>query len=97
MQKLFAQLGIINWKTTLTGITALITAVGVIWNALRTKDFGTVFTQAQTVIPIILLILAGINGLVSKDSNVTGAGTETKAVDASGAVIDVSGNKVGQQ
>lgn len=87
----------INWKTTLAGITVLIAAVGRIIAAYRTKDFGAIFGDAQLVIETIGTVLIGLGLLSAKDSNVTGAGTTAKAVDSSGVVTNVEGDRVGKQ
>jgi len=71
----------VNWKTTVAGLGSLITAVGVIVNALRTKDFSTVFSQSQTLVPIIVLILTGLGLMNAKDNNTTGAGDAAKKPD----------------
>lgn len=97
MKKFFAALGVINWKTTIAGIGALCTVVGVILNAWRTKDFATIFTQSQTLIPIITGILVAVGLLSAKDANVTGVGTQAKAVDSSGTITNVEGEVVGKQ
>lgn len=87
----------INYKTTMTGIAALMAVLGVILNAWRTKDFQTIFTQGQTVIPIVMGILTALGMFSAKDANVTGAGASAKAVDSSGTVTNTAGDVVGQQ
>lgn len=94
---MFQKLLGINWKTTMTGIGALVAVLGVILNAWRTKDFGTIFTQGQTVIPIVMGILTALGMFSAKDSNVIGAGVAAKAVDSTGTVTNVAGDVVGQQ
>lgn len=87
----------INWKTTITGIGTLITVLGVILNAWRSKDFSTIFTQSQTLIPIVTGLLIGLGLISAKDGNVTGVGDKAKAVDGAGTVTNVEGKVVGQQ
>lgn len=97
MKKFFAALGVINWKTTATSITALIAAGGIILNAYRTKDFATIFTQSQTMVPIIILLLTSLGFLSAKDSTVTGVGTQAATVDAKGELKTVDDVLVGTQ
>lgn len=97
MNKFFARLGMVNWKTTILGITSLISAAGVIANAYRTKDFGAIFTQMQTLGPIITLTLTGLGLLVAKDSTVTGAGSQSVVVTAEGEKVKSGGDVVGKQ
>lgn len=94
LTKIFAQLGIINWKTTMTGITSLVAALGVILNAWRTKDFGTIFTQSQTLIPVIMLILTGLGLLSAKDSTVTGVGSQAATLTDNNKLLTVEGDVV---
>lgn len=68
----------VNWKTTIMGVGSLITALGVILNSWRTKDVSAIFSQAQTLLPIITLILTGLGFLNAKDNNTTGAGEKAK-------------------
>lgn len=94
LTKIFAQLGIINWKTTLTGISGLLLVCGTIANAYRTKDFATIFTQAQTMIPIILGIILGLQGLSAKDSTVTGVGTQSATLTDNNKLLTAQGDIV---
>jgi hypothetical protein len=97
LKKIFAQLGIINWKTTMTGISGLILTGGTILNAWRTKDFQTIFTQSQTLIPIILGLILSLQGLAAKDSTVTGIGTQAATLDDKGQLKNVDNVTVGTQ
>jgi hypothetical protein len=97
MKKFFAVLGIINWKTTVAGIGSLGIVLGVILNAWRTKDFATILTQSQTLLPIITGILVGLGLLAAKDSTVTGVGTQAATVNETGKLVTVDDKIVGQQ
>lgn len=97
LKKIFARLGVINWKTTLTGVSGLMISIGTIANAYRTKDFGAIFTEAQTLIPIILGIIMGLQGLAAKDSTVTGVGTRAATVDESGKLKTIDDKTIGSQ
>lgn len=54
-----------NWKTTAAGAAAILTAGGHLINALVNGDFSTIATDGP-------VIIAGLIGLLAKDSNVTG-------------------------
>lgn len=54
-----------NWKTTATGLAAILVAAGNLLTHASSGDFSTVPTD----VPIIL---AGLVGLFAKDNNVTG-------------------------
>ena len=97
LSKIFKQLGVINYKTTSAAIGLLITTLGVILNAWRTKDFGTIFTQSQTLIPIITGILLGLGLLNAKDNNVSGAGVAAVTVHSDGSKENAAGDIVGKQ
>ena len=87
----------VNWRTTIAGIGSLVTVVGVIVNAWRTKDFGTIFTQAQTLVPIVIGILTGLGLLAAKDSSVVGAGSQAAVVQSDGTKVNAAGETVGVQ
>src|SRR5213083_21263 len=94
LTKIFAQIGMINWKTTMTGISGILVSVGVIANAWRTKDFAAIFTQAQTLIPIVLGFIVAIQGLVAKDSTVTGVGAQAATLTDNNKLLTVQGEVV---
>lgn len=71
----------VNWKTTLAGAGALITAAGKIYFAFKTKDFATVFTSANELVPDITLILLGVGLLNAKDNDTAGAGEKARKVE----------------
>lgn len=54
-----------NWKTTLTGTAAILTAGGHLLTALASGDFNVAVMDAG-------VIFAGLQGLFAKDHNVTG-------------------------
>lgn len=87
----------INWKTTLAGIMAIITALSRIAVAYRTRDFAAIFTDAQLILETAGLIIAGLGLLKAKDQNVTGVGAVAKAVDSEGTVTNREGAVVGHQ
>lgn len=62
----------INWKTTVAGITAIITALGTLFTANGMIDWS----HLSTVLPAIF---AAVGLMFAKDSNVTGAGTTAVA------------------
>jgi len=97
MKKLFAAIGVINWKTTMTGISGVMLSLGVIANAWRTKDFETIFTQAQTLVPIIFGAILFLQGLVAKDSTVTGAGALAATVDEKGNLKNINDKTIDTQ
>jgi hypothetical protein len=87
----------INWKTTLPGILVIFGVIAKILAAWRTKDIATLLTSTQELIPDLIAVLAGIGLITAKASDVTGAGTQAKAVDSTGEVTNIEGQKVGQQ
>jgi hypothetical protein len=97
MGSLFQKILGINWKTTLAGIAVVIAAVSRIAVAYRTRDFEAIFTDGQLILETLGILLAGLGLLRAKDANVTGVGTAAKAVDSSGVVTNVEGDKVGKQ
>lgn len=54
-----------NWKTTLAGSSAILMAGAKLLSDLSSGDLNAAFTDGG-------IILAGIVGLLAKDSNVTG-------------------------
>jgi len=87
----------INWKTTLPGILVIVGVGAKIANAWRTKDIGTVLSSTQELIPDVMLVLTGIGLITAKASDVTGAGTQAKAVDSAGTVTNVEGKVIDKQ
>lgn len=88
----------INWGTTLAGLSLIAAAVGRIGVAWKAKDFQAVFTDAQFVLSELAIILTAFGLIAAKDRNVTGAGTQAKAVDTStGKVVNVEGQPLGKQ
>jgi hypothetical protein len=61
---------IINWKTSLAGVTAILGAIGLITKMLSTGAF-----DVNTITLAFGQIVAGVGILVSKDANVTGGTT----------------------
>lgn len=59
---------IVNWKTSLTGIGALLVALGHLIGAISHGDTSTLMTDLPAIMAAIGLIFA-------KDSNVTGGTT----------------------
>lgn len=57
--------GIINWKTTLGGLSAILSALGVIFHDISIDDYNS----AYAMIPALM---AGFGLIKAKDSNVTG-------------------------
>jgi GH24 family phage-related lysozyme (muramidase) len=66
--------GITNWKTTLGGIAAILSALGAGGHAISTGDMSSAYES-------IPAILAGISLIAAKDSNVTG-GSVAQTVEA---------------
>lgn len=97
MNALFQKLLGINWGTTLAGVSVIVAAIGRIALAYRTRDFGAIFNDGQLVLQTVVAIVAGLGLISAKDKNVTGVGTTAKAVDSSGIVTNVEGDKVGKQ
>jgi hypothetical protein len=87
----------INWGTTLAGISVIVAAIGRIGLAYRTRDFGAIFNDGQLLLTTIIGIAAGLGLISAKDKNVTGVGASAKAVDSSGVITNVEGDKVGKQ
>ena len=67
--------------------------------AFRTKhyDFTALAEDGQLIATTLSLVLAGLSAAFAKDKNVTGAGTQAKAIDSEGQVTNVVGTVVGQQ
>lgn len=87
----------INWGTTLSGltvITAAVTRIGLAWKA---RDFHAIINDSQLIAESVLAIAGGLGLLLAKDKNVTGAGTQAKAVASTGDVTNIEGQKVGEQ
>jgi len=57
--------GIVNYKTTFTGLAAIFAAAAHLLNSFVSGDFNMVVADAG-------LIFAGMQGLFAKDNNVTG-------------------------
>ena len=56
---------LVNWKTTIAGVAALMSAAGHLLNAIANGDTSTIATDGP-------LIIAAIGVIFAKDSNVTG-------------------------
>jgi hypothetical protein len=97
LRTVFAKIGVINWKTTGSAVIAIAGLAVNIQVAWKAKDFMAVVNNAQMVMLNLGLIATALGLLGAKDSNVTGAGTQAKAVDSSGVVTNVEGEKVGKQ
>lgn len=65
-----------NWKTTMLGASAILGAIAHTLNGVATGDLSTLGTD-------LLIMIAGLQGLVAKDNNVTG-----------GTVSNLSGNTI---
>jgi len=89
----------INWRTTILGVGVIVGAVGRIALAFRSKhyDFTALAEDGQLIMTTAGALLAGLGLVIAKDSSVTGVGSAAKAVDSSGAITNVEGDKVGQQ
>ena|SRR5690349_25028895 len=89
----------INWRTTILGLGVIVGAVGRITLAFRSKhyDFSALAEDGQLIMTTAGLLLSGLGLYIAKDASVTGVGTTAKAVDSSGAITNVEGDKVGQQ
>lgn len=87
----------INWKTTLPGILVIFGLITKIGAALRTKDFGTVFTSAQELIPDVIALLMGIGLIAAKASDVTGVGTQAAKVTETGKLVTADDKIIGTQ
>jgi len=80
MGPMFRRLLGINWKTTMAGIAVLAAVVGKLIAALKAKDFATVFTSGQELIPDITAVLVAVGLFNAKDNDTTGAGDAAKKV-----------------
>jgi hypothetical protein len=58
---------LMNWKTSLTGIAAILTALGDMFTQIGTGNVG-----AGNIEKDFLAIVVGVGLLAAKDSNVTG-------------------------
>lgn len=94
---IFQKLLGLNWKTTGSAIIAIAGLAVNIQVAWKAKDFMAVFNNAQMIMLNLGLVATALGLLGAKDSNVTGAGTQQKAVDSAGVVTNVEGDKVGKQ
>jgi hypothetical protein len=65
--------GFKNWKTTLAGVAAMLTAAGHLAGAVSDGNFSTLGTDGS-------MILAGLGLLFAKDHNVTGGTTRQPSV-----------------
>lgn len=59
---------LLNWKTTVAGIAAIVTAAGVLLNQIAA---GSV--TPDTVGNFIIAVVAGIGLMLAKDHNVSGS------------------------
>lgn len=89
----------INWRTTILGIGVIVAAVGRAVLAFRSKNFDFVLLaeDGQLIATTLGGVLAGLGLIIAKDSTVTGAGSQAKAIDSTGVVTNVEGEVVGKQ
>lgn len=89
----------INWRTTILGIGVIVAAIGRITLAFRSKnyDFVVLADDGQLIMTTLVGLFAGVGLFIAKDSSVTGAGPTAKAVDSSGVVTNVEGERVAKQ
>lgn len=73
-KSLMQQIAGVNWKTTIAGIGVLVALVSKILLELRTKDFSSLITSVNELVPDISAVLIAIGLLSAKDNNTTGAG-----------------------
>lgn len=72
---------LINWKTSLAGLLAIIGVVVKLLADLRTKNLGAIFTNLQELFPLVVTLLVGLGLMNAKDNNTVGAGNNAKKVD----------------
>lgn len=87
----------INYRTTILGIGVIAAAVARIVIAWRVKDFTALATDGQLVMETVAALLAGLGLFIAKDANVTGVGTQAKAVDSAGTLTNIEGSVVAHQ
>jgi hypothetical protein len=87
----------INYGTTILGIGVIFAAVGRVGVAWKSKDFTALANDGQLIMETLAGLLTGVGLLVAKDRNVTGAGTQAKAIDSAGHVTNVEGEVLGRQ
>lgn len=89
----------INYRTTILGIGVIVAAIGRIALAFRSKqyDFVALAEDGQLIMTTLVALLGGFGLFIAKDANVTGAGSQAKTVDSTGAVTNVDGAPLGNQ
>lgn len=97
MRAFFQKLLGVNWRTTFAAIVAIIGLAINIQVAWKAKDIRAVANNAEMIMLNLGLIATALTGLNAKDANVTGAGTQAKTVDSTGAVTNVDGAALGNQ
>lgn len=89
----------INYRTTILGVGVIVAAVGRIAMAFRSKQYDVIALaeDGQLIATTLGALLMGLGLFIAKDANVTGAGTQAKTVDSTGAVTNVNGTPLGNQ
>lgn len=87
----------INWRTTLAALSSMGAIGAAIIAAFKVKDFSAIFDHLPLFFTALGVVLANLGLLFAKDKNVTGVGTQAKALAGAGALVNVEGDVVGVQ